>query len=70
MTEFNTGLPSTRQIQGLIKDKKEVELKLSTDELLVGQILWQDPNCICLVERDNRQTIIWYQAIVYLKPKL
>lgn len=69
MTEFNTGLPSTRQIQGLIKDKQEVELKLSTNDLLVGKILWQDTNCICLVDRENRSTLIWYQAVVYIKPK-
>lgn len=69
MPEFDTGLPSVRQVQGFIKDKQEVELKLSTDDLLVGKILWQDHNCLCLVDHYEQPTLIWWQALVYLKPK-
>lgn len=69
MSDFNTGLPSIKQIQSLIKDKKEVEIKLSTDDLLVGKILWQDQNCICLLDQYEQPTLIWIQAVVYLKPK-
>lgn len=70
MPEFNTGLPSVRQIQGFIKDKQEVELKLNTNDILMGKILWQDQNCICLVDSKDRPTIVWQQALVYLKPKI
>ncbi|AFY76808.1 MAG: RNA-binding protein hfq [Hydrococcus sp. C42_A2020_068] len=69
MSEFNTGLPSIRQIQSSIKDKREVELKLVTNDLLVGKILWQDSNCICLVDENEQQILIWRRAIAYLKPK-
>ena len=69
MTEFETGFPSTRQVQTMIKDNQEVELKLLTDDLLVGKISWQDPNCLCLIDHYNQPTLVWRQAIVYLKPK-
>ena len=69
MTEFDTGLPSIKQIQGYIKEKQEVELKLMTDDLIVGKIIWQDPTCICLIDHYDQSTLIWRQAIVFLKPK-
>ncbi|MBR8828269.1 MAG: RNA-binding protein hfq [Gomphosphaeria aponina SAG 52.96 = DSM 107014] len=69
MSEFNTGLPSVRQVQTMIKEKKEVEIKLSTNDLLMGKILWQDDNCLCLVDQYEQPTLIWRQALVYLKPK-
>lgn len=69
MPEFDTGLPSIRMIQGYIKDKQEVELRLSTDDLLVGKILWQDRDCICLIDQYEQSTLVWRQSLVYLKPK-
>lgn len=69
MSEFDTSLPSIRQVQTLIADAQEVELKLTTDDLLVGKILWQDVNCICLVDQYEQKTLIWRQSIVYLKLK-
>ena len=69
MTEFDTALPGIRQVQDYIKDQQEVEIKLATDDLIVGKLLWQDPNSICLIDHYNQQTIIWRQALVYLKPK-
>ncbi len=69
MTEFDTDLPGVRQIQTYIKEKQEVELKLVTDDLVVGKITWQDDHCLCLMDHYNQQTIIWRQALVYLKPK-
>jgi host factor-I protein len=69
MSEFDTSLPSIRQVQTLIADAQEVELKLTTDDLLVGKILWQDVNCICLVDQYEQKTLIWRQAVVYLKLK-
>ena len=69
MTEFDTSLPGIRQLQNYIKDKQEVEIKLITDDLIVGKILWQDVNSLCVVDHYNQQTLIWRQALVYLKPK-
>lgn len=69
MSEFDTTLPSIRQVQTLISDKQEVEVKLVTDDLLVGRILWQDHDCICLVDQYEQKTLIWRQALVYLKLK-
>jgi len=69
MAQLETGLPSVRQIQTMIKDKKQVELKLITNELLAGKISWQDSDCLCLMDDDKQTTIVWRQAIAYLKPK-
>lgn len=69
MSQFNTGLPSVRLLQNYVKDKQEVEVKLSTDDLLVGRLLWQDSDCLCLVDQYDRPTIVWRQSLVYLKPK-
>lgn len=68
-TELETGLPSIRQLQTLIKDDSEVEVKLITNDLLVGKLRWQDPHCLCLLDHYDQPTIIWKQAIVYVKPK-
>jgi host factor-I protein len=69
MTEFDTGLPSVRQVQEYIKDKQEVELKLVTDDLIVGKIIWQDSQCVCLIDHYDQSTLIWRQAIVFVKAK-
>ncbi len=68
--DIQTGSPSIRQIQTLIRDKKEVELKLMTDDLLVGKLFWQDPDCICLLDQYDQPILVWRQAIVYLKPRM
>lgn len=69
MTEFDTGLPSVKQVQAYIKDKQEIELKLVTDDLIVGKIMWQDHQCICVVDHYDQPSLIWRQAVVFLKPK-
>ncbi|HBR00485.1 MULTISPECIES: Hfq-related RNA-binding protein [unclassified Roseofilum] len=69
MSEFDTSLPSVRNIQNFIQEKNEVELKLVTDDLIVGKIVWQDANCICLMDHYEQPTIVWRQAIVFIKPK-
>jgi host factor-I protein len=69
MSDFESGLPSNRQIQALIKENRDAELKLMTDDLLVGKIRWQDQYCICLVDHYDQPTVVWRHAIVYLKPK-
>jgi host factor-I protein len=68
-TELETGLPSVRQVQTLIKEGSEVEFKLITGDLLTGKVRWQDPSCICLMDHYDQPTIIWRTAIVFMKPK-
>jgi host factor-I protein len=65
MAEFNAGLPSTRQVQNWIKSKNKVEIKLMTNDLLVGTILWQDGDCLCLVPEQGKSVLVWRQAIAY-----
>ncbi len=67
--ELETGLPSVRQIQTLIREGQEVELKLLTGDLLAGKVRWQDNYCMCLVDQYDQPTLIWRQAIAYLKPR-
>lgn len=70
MTEFNTGFPSIRQIQTFIKNKTPVEISLTnTTQMLKGIIQWQDQNCLCLLNSQQEKILIWFQAIVYLKPQ-
>ena len=69
MTEFDTGLPTTKKIQSYIKDKQDVEIKLITDDLIMGKIVWQDSECICLVDHYDQSTLIWRQSLVFMKPK-
>jgi host factor-I protein len=68
MTELDVNLPSIRQTQGLIKDKIEVSLKLLTGDLLVGTIVWQDPDCLFFTDGDDRKTLIYRRAIAYIQP--
>ncbi|WP_414543209.1 Hfq-related RNA-binding protein [Nostoc sp. CCY0012] len=68
-TEFDTSLPSIRQLQELIKQTAVIELKLVTGDLLIGKIAWQDPNSVCLVDDNNHQTTVWKHAIAYIKAK-
>ena len=68
-SEFDTALPSIRQVQTLIKEASNVELKLLTGDLLTGKINWQDQNCLCLIDEKNQTFTVWRQAIAYLKPK-
>lgn len=65
--EFASGLPSTRQVQTFIRDKKTIEVKLLTGDLLSGRVVWQDPHCICLETDDQHKHQIWKQAIGFLK---
>ncbi|MGB0562575.1 MAG: Hfq-related RNA-binding protein [Spirulinaceae cyanobacterium] len=67
MADFDTGLPSIRQIQKWIADKQAVEIKLITGDSLTGQIVWQDAYCLCIADAEAAQTVAWRQAIAYHK---
>ena len=67
MPALNTALPSTRQIQSFIKEKQTVTIKLLTNEVLEGTILWQDQDCMCLVDETEQSTLVWRQALAYVK---
>lgn len=68
MSQFNTGLPSVRQIQNFIKNKTYVEIGLITNQVLDGKVVWQDSQCISIVDNNEEKTLIWIQAIAYIKP--
>jgi host factor-I protein len=68
-TELETGLPSTRLVQTFVKEGQRVELKLLTNDVLVGKLRWQDQNCICVQDESNQQTLVWRHAIAYVQPK-
>lgn len=69
MTDFNTGYPSVRKIQKYVKDQTAVEVKLLTNDVLVGKMTWQDPQCFCLTDAAGRQVLIARQAIAYIQPQ-
>jgi host factor-I protein len=69
MPELDINLPSTRQTQGLIKDKIEVSIKLVTGDTFAGRIVWQDPDCLFFTDTNDRKTLIYRTAIAYIQPQ-
>jgi host factor-I protein len=70
MSVFDSGLPSVRQIQSFIKNKQKLEIGLITNITFTGKILWQDTNCLCLINGENSDKIlIWFHSVVYIKPE-
>lgn len=65
--EFDTGLPSIRQVQTLIRDQQTVEVKLTTGDTLAGALSWQDANAICVKETSGQNVILMRGAIAYVK---
>ncbi len=68
MPELDVNLPSTRQTQGLIKDKIGVEIKLLTNDTFVGKIVWQDYEYIFFADANDQKILISRPAIAYIKP--
>jgi host factor-I protein len=66
-TEFDTTLPSIRQIQNWIKQKATIEFKLVTGDLITGRVFWQDINCVSIIDANNEQITVWKIAIAYMK---
>jgi len=66
MSELATNLPSVRQLQSLIREAQEVELKLITNEIFTGRVRWQDTSCLCILDEQEQPIIIWYHAIAYM----
>lgn len=69
MTDFNTGYPSVRKIQTYIKEGTATEIKLLSNDVLVGKLIWQDPQCICLTDAAGTEVLVPRPAIAYVKPK-
>jgi host factor-I protein len=69
MSELDVNLPSTRQTQGLIKDKIEVSIKLITGDVFAGRIVWQDPECLFFADASDKKTLISRRAIAYIQPQ-
>ena len=65
-TEFDTGLPSIRQVQTLIRDQNPVELKLVTGDVFNGIVVWQDVHAICL-SVDGETILVMRIAVAYVK---
>ena len=65
-TEFDTGLPSIRQLQTLIRDQNTVEIKLLTGDVFNGMVVWQDAHAICL-SVDSQTILVMRAAVTYIK---
>ena len=64
---FDTGLPSIRQVQTLIRDQQTVEVKLTTGDTISGALSWQDVNSICVKDTQGQSAILMRGAIAYVK---
>lgn len=67
LNEFDTGLPSIRQVQTLIRDQQAVEIKVTTGDTITGALSWQDANAICVKSADGQNTILMRGAIAYVR---
>ena len=65
--EFVTGLPSVRQIQSLIRDRQEIEVKLLSGDVIIGRVTWQDTDCLALETPQEGRRQVWKHAIAFLK---
>lgn len=65
-TEFDTGLPSIRQVQTLIRDQNTIEIKLLTGDVFSGTVVWQDAHAICL-SIDGTTVLTMRGAVAYIK---
>jgi host factor-I protein len=64
--DLESGLPSTRLLQTYLQDKRTVEAKLVTGDVVTGTIAWQDPFCVCL-NCDGESVLLWRTAIAFVK---
>jgi len=69
-TEMDTALPSIRIVQNFIREKKDIEFQLTTNEKLTGQIRWQDPMYLGVADASGQVTILARQVIAYLREKV
>ncbi len=67
VTEFNTGIPSVRRLQKVIREREILEVKLNTGDVFVGQLRWQDPDCLCLADAEGQESLLWRSAIAFVK---
>lgn len=65
-TDFDTGLPSTRQLQTLIRDQQTIEIKLLSGDIFSGVVVWQDAQAICL-SVDGQTVLTMRAALAYIK---
>ncbi|NEQ49569.1 MAG: RNA-binding protein hfq [Leptolyngbya sp. SIO3F4] len=65
-TEFDTGLPSVRQVQAFIRDQNTLEIKLLTGDVFTGGIVWQDAHTICL-SAEGETILAMRAAVAYIK---
>ena len=66
-TEMDAGLPSIRIIQGMIRDKAQVDFQLVTNEKFSGHVRWVDPFYIGLEDASGQMMLISRSAIAYVK---
>jgi len=67
---MDTALPSIRIVQNFIREKKDIEFQLTTNEKLTGQIRWQDPMYLGVADASGQVTILARQVIAYLREKV
>ena len=69
MIELDVNLPSIRYTQGLIKDKTGVEIKLLTNDVFTGRIVWQDPQSISICDANDQKILVYRHSIAFIKPQ-
>jgi len=67
--EFDTSLPSTRILQGFVKNKSAIELRLNDSSTLAGQMLWLDPYFFCMVDAAGKQILVDRASVATISPQ-
>ncbi len=66
MSQFNPALPSIRNVQTYIREKRDLQIKLLTGDTFRGQAKWIDDNCLN-IETPGKSILIWLNAIAYIE---
>ena len=67
MIELDVNLSSIRYTQGLIKDKIGVEIKLLTNDVFTGKIVWQDPQSISIRDANDQKILVYRHSIAFIR---
>jgi host factor-I protein len=51
----------------VIRDREILEVKLNTGDVFIGQLRWQDPDCLCLADAEGQESLLWRSAIAFVK---
>ncbi len=65
-SSFDPSLPSIRLLQAWIRERKILSLELTSGCRLIGVLIWQDHQCLCLQPSDSDDPVLISRAAMLL----